>query len=80
VGAAPGKNGKKTDTNFRLHELFAECIKVGGHVRLEVASFDELTVNNVLFADSTVGNEFIRCAVESILVRLAETDEHGRNC
>jgi len=74
----PSKSGRKGDTNLRLHQLFVEASASGDTVLLETASFDDFTINGVLFSPSTIKNEFVRCAVESILVRLAEKEETAK--
>ena len=70
----PSKKEKVGDTNFRLHQLFEAFVAQGARVLLEIATFGDFKVNGLLFSPSTVGNEFVRCAVESMLVRLAHND------
>jgi hypothetical protein len=74
----PSKSGKKSDTNFRLHQLFEQASAAGSRVLLETASFDGFVINGIPFSPSTISNEFVRCAIESVLVRLNEQNKEGQ--
>jgi hypothetical protein len=72
----PSKKEKTGDTNLRLNQLFRAFVAQGATVRLETATFDDFEINGIPFSPSTVGNQFVRYAVESILVRLALAERH----
>lgn len=71
----PPKSGKNTNTNRRLHDLFAKYAAGKRTIVVDVADVQTFELNGIRFGNETLADRFKRRALENILLVLAQQEE-----
>jgi hypothetical protein len=70
----PPKEGKRVNTNRRLHDIFAKFAANGRKIVIEAADVEPFEVNGITFGRGTTGDTFKRRALENVLLVIAQKD------
>jgi hypothetical protein len=68
----PPKEGKRGNTNRRLHDIFAKYVAEGRTIVIEVADVEPFEVNGIPFGRETIADKFKRRALENMLLVIAQ--------
>lgn len=72
----PPQVANRGNTNKRLNKIFADFLRGGRKIVLDIADIAPFEINGIRFGRDAMTDRFKRCALENMLLAIAQADPH----